>query len=180
MKHRFVCIMLLFGASTLSAQQSITIYPSAFEIRATDILKGDGDTYGLGNFVVKTTLYLKNEWLTVRVDLKFAENANDFTTIVGSVQYMYKIDEIAKCRSCVHTLAHEQASTVHKNIGARGYKVFGGDEIVESLYFITDTFGEDAGNIGGTVQLAPITIYVAGPFVQLYEQKSIWNDTCKP
>ena len=144
----------------LSAQQSFSIALPDAQLVADRIMRGDGDTYGLGDWHCAFTVALDGTVLKVDGTISFTEKANDFTTIVGDYHQRIEVGELERCRHCVVSLSETQGVVSGLNIGARGYRWFGGQGLVRRARIQTDVFGVDAGHIGGTIQFAPIQVLV--------------------
>lgn len=126
------------------------------EIWATDLLRGDDDTYGLGDWRCVFELELRDSALVVRGEITFWERANDQTTIRG---HYYRVLPIAAAtRNCQLELVQASGLVSGPNIGARGYRWYKGEGVVRQARIITDTFGPDTSRIGGTIQFEPIQI----------------------
>ncbi|MBC7776744.1 MAG: hypothetical protein H7246_15020 [Phycisphaerae bacterium] len=149
-----------FVATSATAQQSFSIQLPDMQISADRVIRGDGDTYGLGDWQCVFTVTLDGTMLKVNGKISFTEKANDFTTIVGEYHQCIAVGELERCRHCTVSLDEIQGTVSGPNIGARGYRWFNGQGLVRRAKIQTDTFGNDAGNIGGTVQFAPIRVLV--------------------
>lgn len=144
----------------LSAQQSFSITLPDAQITADHIIRGDGDTYGLGDWHCRFTVALDSTVLKVDGKISFTEKANDFTTIVGEYHQRIPVGELERCRHCVITLDETQGTVSGPNIGARGYRWFAGQGLLRRVKIQTDVFGEDSGHIGGVIQFRPIRVLV--------------------
>ncbi len=153
-----LCLLSCLWAANGLAQQSINLELPDMQISADRILRGDGDTYGLGDWKCTFTLSLDGSTLNVAGIITFTENANDFTTIVGTYQQQIVVEELARCRYCGITLAETRGTVSGPNIGARGYRWFQGQGLIRRAKIRTDVFGEDVGNIGGTIQFEPVRV----------------------
>lgn len=157
-------LFLLFSACiiarTTDAQQSFNLLIPDIQIVADRVTRGDGDTYGLGDW--KSTFVVALEGTTLKVDgrISFTEKANDFTTIVGEYHQRIAVGELERCRHCQVSLDETQGSVSGPNIGARGYRWANGQGLIRRASIQTDVFGTDAGNIGGTIQFVPIRVLV--------------------
>lgn len=154
----FFCAALVPVVS--NGQQTVTINLPDAQISAAKIVRGDGDTYGLGDWHCTFTLALRGATLFLNGKIVFAENANDFTTIKGTFQQKIHVGELERCRHCVLTLSDSLGSANGPNIGARGYRWFSGQGLIRRAKIQTDVFGTDAGHIGGTIQFVPIRVLV--------------------
>lgn len=152
--------LLVFATLDLVAQESFSIALPDAQITAHRIVQGDGDTYGLGDWRCAFTVTLEGTVLKVDGKIRFAENANDFTTIVGEYHQQVEVGALEHCRQCLVSLDESQGTVTGPNIGARGYRWFAGQGLIRRARIQTDIFGEDAGNIGGTIQFAPIRVLV--------------------
>jgi hypothetical protein len=155
-----VLLSALFLTSALSAQQTFVLRLPDAQLTADRVLRGDGDTYGLGDWRSSFTVALVDTLLKIEGKISFTEKANDFTTIVGEYHQSIPVEALARCRHCSVTLDETQGSVSGLNIGARGYRWFKGQGLVRRARIQTDIFGTDAGNIGGTIQFAPIRVLV--------------------
>lgn len=155
-------IVILFFVHTLSAtaQQTVLVNLPDIYITADKITRGDSDTYGLGDWTCSFKLELEGTVLKVDGSIIFSEKANDFTTIVGEYHEEIPVKELEKCRSCSFSLEDSYGVVSGPNIGARGYRWYQGQGLIRRAKIITDTFGDDAGRIGGTVQFEPVRVVV--------------------
>lgn len=144
----------------LNAQASFRIQLPDAEITADRIVRGDGDTYGLGDWHCVFTVALADTLLKVDGKISFTEKANDFTTIVGEYHQLVPVGQLERCRHCVVTLDETEGKVSGLNFGARGYRWFAGKGLVRRAKIQSDVFGTDAGFIGGTIQFAPIRVLV--------------------
>jgi len=147
-------------AAKMPAQQSFNLELPDIQITANRVLRGDGDTYGLGDWKSTFTVALDGTILKVDGTISFTEKANDFTTIVGEYHQRIEVRALERCRHCQVSLGETTGAVSGPNIGARGYRWFGGQGLVRWAKIQTDVFGEDVGNIGGTIQFVPIRILV--------------------
>jgi hypothetical protein len=152
----FACLL----ANSVFAQQSFSIELPDVEIRANRIVRGDGDTYGLGTWKSTFTVSLEGSRLKVDGQISFVEKANDFTTIVGEYHQRIPVGALEGCRHCDVSLDETHGSVSGPNIGARGYRWFNGQGLVRRARIQTDVVGDDPGKIGGTIQFVPIRILV--------------------
>lgn len=156
------CFFLLFacGVHNAHAQRNILVNLPNITIVADKITRGDGDTYGLGDWSSSFKIELEGSVLKVDGTIVFTENANDFTTITGEYHGRFPVKELEKCRSCNVVLEDNYGVVSGPNVGARGYGWYYGQGLIRQAKIITDTFGDDAGQIGGTVQFAPVRIAI--------------------
>lgn len=143
-----------------AAQQSFEIALPDAHILADRLQRGDGDTYGLGDWHCAFSIALEGQELVVDGQIVFSENANDYTTIAGVYHRRIAVAELERCRHCWVRLEEAKGSVGGPNIGARGYRWFMGQGLVRRAKIQTDTFGDDVGRIGGTIQFAPIKVIV--------------------
>ncbi len=153
-------IFTLMMQHTAPAQQIIPVRLPDAVITANRIIRGDGDTYGLGDWRCAFTATVDGLYLKIDGVITFTEKANDFTTIVGEYHRRIYIRQLEKCQSCDVSLLGASGVVDGPNIGARGYRWFGGKGMVRRAYIQTDVFGKDAGQIGGKVQFAPLKVSV--------------------
>jgi hypothetical protein len=156
--QKLLLAALCLSANAACAQHSFDIALPDVQILADRVLRGDGDTYGLGDWPFTATL----DGTALQLDgrILFAEKAHDFTTIVGEYHQRIEVGELARCQHCLVQLSDTYGTVSGPNIGARGYRWFGGQGLVRRAKIQTDTFGDDAGHIGGTVQFAPLRVLV--------------------
>ena len=157
----------LFAAVCTDAQQSISIQLPDAQITADRLVRGDGDTYGVGDWHAKFKVKLEDNSLKIDGKIEFTEKANDFTTIVGEYHRRVKVAGLENCRHCWVSLDATNGTVSGPNIGARGYRWFNGKGLIKRAKIQTDTFGSDVGNAGGTVQFAPIRVLIECPIVGL-------------
>jgi hypothetical protein len=159
----FKALIFIALSHSAMAQRDLLIRLPDVKITADRIIRGDGDTYGLGDWRCAFTLKLEGAELLLDGAIVFSENANDFTTIVGEYHRRIAVGELERCRTCKITLDETYGTVSGPNIGARGYRWFGGQGLVRRANVQTDTFGEDARRIGGTVQFRPLKIRIDCP-----------------
>ncbi len=147
-------------ATAANAQRTLSISLPDAHIAADRVTRGDGDTYGLGDWRCAFTLKLEGSVLRLDGTILFTEQANDFTTIVGEYHRRIPVGELEKCRTCRTSLSETYGTASGPNIGARGYRWFSGQGLVRRAKIQSDTFGDDVGHIGGTVQFAPVRVLI--------------------
>lgn len=162
----FSLLVLLSVFNDLKAQSHLDIPLPNAEIRAKKILHGDGDTYGMGDWKCDFTITLEDATLIVNGKIVFSEKANDFSVIMGEYKQKIKISELEKCRHCIVTVLEKTGSVSGKNVGARGYRVYQGSGIIQSARIVTDTFGLDAGQVGGEVTFEPLRLDIKCLYAQ--------------
>lgn len=165
----FFCTLALLTCTACAApaQRTLTVQLPDAHLTADRIIRGDGDTYGLGDWQCAFTIKLDGAVLRVDGAITFSEKANDFTTLVGEYHRSIPVGELEKCRSCKVSLDETYGKVSGPNIGARGYRWFGGQRLVSRARIQTDTFGSDAGRVGGTVQFAPLRVLIECPIASL-------------
>jgi hypothetical protein len=158
---RSFCFFLL---STLpfwaTAQQAFNIQLPDAVITAERVVRGDADTYGLGDWQCSFKADLEGTAVILTGKIVFTEKANDYTTIVGTFKQRVAVGELERCRHCRIELEDAFGTVSGPNTGARGYQWFYGQGIIQKARIQTDTFGIDAGYIGGTVTFLPIRVVV--------------------
>ena len=172
----FILFFLFLNKS--NAQHFIEINIPDAQIIANKITNGDGDVYGKGDWYCSFTAKIEDDVLVINGKICFSEKANDFTTIVGTYQSRIVVAELQKCRHCEVSLETEAGSVSGVNAGARGYQLYNGSGIIKSAKIVTDTFGNDAGNIGGKIKFVPIRINILCLFAsktQLIHNQFITN-----
>lgn len=155
-----IFLSVCFLANVAVAQKSFSISLPDVQIYADRLVRGDGDTYGLGDWQCAFTVALDGPIIQVDGKITFREEANDFTTIVSEYHQRTVIGELERCRHCQVSLEGTHGTVSGENIGARGYRWFQGKGLIRRAKIQTDTFGNDVGKIGGTVQFAPVRIMV--------------------
>jgi hypothetical protein len=147
-------------AGVVTAQLPIVVQLPDVQLTANRLVRGDGDTYGLGDWACTFRLSIDSCYLRVDGQVVFAEKANDFTTIVGECHELIPLEVLKKNPQYHLRLERNFGSVAGSNIGARGYRWFAGTGVVRRANIQTDTFGNDVGRIGGTVQFHPVRILV--------------------
>jgi hypothetical protein len=155
-----IFLFLLAGNYAVSAQTTFLFQIPDATITADKITKGDGDTYGLGDWRCTFKASLDGSTLKVTGDIVFTEKANDFSTIVGSFQQNYAVDVLEKCKQCTILIDEPMGSVSGLNVGARGYRWYRGQGLIRKAKIQTDVFGADEGHIGGIIRFAPIKLVV--------------------
>jgi hypothetical protein len=87
-----------FWAVNSLAQQSFNIELSDVQITANRVVRGDGDTYGLGDWKSNFTVAQEGTLLKVDGTISFTEKANDFTTILGEYHQRIEVGALERCR----------------------------------------------------------------------------------
>jgi hypothetical protein len=158
---RLLLILLCcFYTATITGQESFTIFLEDADIQAANIVRGDGDTYGLGDWHCRYTVSLQENAIMLEGRIVFSEKANDYSTIVGNFKKRIPVEALERCRHCVVQLDPSEGTVSGPNIGARGYRWFTGQGLIRRAKIQTDVFGEDAGHIGGIIQFAPVRVLV--------------------
>ncbi len=158
---RAILMMAFAGcAGGLWSQTPLLIQLPDVPITADKVVRGDGDTYGFGDWHCRFKASMEGPSVVVEGELVFSENANDFTTIVGTVHRRFKFAELEACRHCRVVLDEPTGSVGGINIGARGARWYRGQGLVRRAKMTTDTFGEDVGRVGGVIQFAPLRVLV--------------------
>lgn len=142
------------------AQGSFTLALEDVDITAKRIVRGDGDTYGLGDWFCRYTVTLDGSAVVLEGKITFWEKANDFSTISGVFKKRIPVPALERCKHCVVQLDPTEGTVSGPNIGARGYRWFAGQGLIRQANIQTDVFGTDAGHIGGTIQFAPVRVLV--------------------
>jgi hypothetical protein len=155
-----ISLFLLVGNYALSAQTVFLFQIPDVSIVADKITKGDGDTYGLGDWRCNFKAALTGTVLKVSGDIVFTEKANDFSTIVGHFEQNYNVQALEQCKQCTVLIDEPMGSVSGLNVGARGYKWYRGQGLIRKAKIQTDVFGDDAGHIGGMVRFSPIKLVV--------------------
>lgn len=151
----FIMISAILMAQNIFAQQTTTLRIPDLEIIANKVTHGDGDVYGRG--VWSSSFTIKQIDTTLHIDgvISFKENSNDFTEITGTVHQTITLNQLHYCTAIP---IQNSGKVEGDNIGARGYRWFAGQGIIRRAWIQTDTFGNDAGKIGGKIQFQPIQI----------------------
>lgn len=153
-------LVACYATTPVNAQEYLDIALPAAQIKADKLIRGDGDTYGLGDWRCQFSFKLNGSQLEVRGNIRFSENANDFTTITGTYFQQIQVQELERCKHCELSLEDGSGFVKGPNIGARGYQWFNGYGLVRGAMIQTDTFGDDVGHIGGTVQFNTIRVLI--------------------
>jgi hypothetical protein len=168
---RFAWGIVLLLPINSAAQIVLEIAIPDVEISANVLERGDGDTYGLGNFQCSFQLKPDGNALLITGKIIFQEQANDFTTISGVIKHRIKVPELEYCASCEVVLENLQGSCSGPNIGARGYRWFEGQGVIRRAKIRTDIFGNDIGNIGGIIQFEPLRAIVTCAYAATTDTK---------
>jgi hypothetical protein len=155
-KTLFFILFLMKNEEKMFAQRTMEIKIPDLEIFANRVERGDGDTYGLGDWRCSVKLRLVGSTLFLDGKITFWEKANDFTTISGEIHQQIDVPELEKCSFCAVSIENLNGSANGENFGARGFRWFDGRGIIRRAKIQTDLFGEDVGQIGGIVQFLPI------------------------
>lgn len=155
-----VYLLMILSAFSLHAQHNVLVTLPDIEIYAGKVTRGDSDTYGLGNWSCSFKMELQGTDLKIDGAILFTENANDFTTIAGEYHALVPVKALEKCRTCEFSLDDSYGVVSGPNIGARGYRWYNGQGLIRRAKIVTDTFGDDAGKVGGTIQFEPVRVVV--------------------
>jgi len=151
----------LLGAFFASsrAQDTLIVNLPDIDIFAGKVTRGDADVYGLGDWTCKFEVeVLDGAKLLLKGTISFWEKANDYTTIVGKYEQELSLKALEPYAWFRLQIESPSGSVGGPNIGARGFRWFSGEGLIQKAYIQTDTFGEDAGRIGGTVKFRPLKI----------------------
>lgn len=163
-------MFILWSAFSTSAQAQDTLVINLpdVDIFAGKVIRGDADVYGLGDWSCKFEVEITDGTkLLLKGTISFWEKANDYTTIVGKYEQMLSIKALEPYAYYRLQLLTPSGSVGAPNIGARGFRWFPGEGLLQKAYIQTDTFGEDAGRIGGTVKFRPLKIVVQRAYAGL-------------
>ena len=154
--------LLLAGISKpIVAQETLILHIPDTEIWADKLLSGDADIYGLGNWQCDFSATIIGHYLWIHGKITFSEQANDHTVIVGTVHRCFNIKTLSKQSGYEIIGMKTNKGNAHgMNIGARGYTTFLGGGIVKTATFVTDTFGNDVGKVGGKVKFMPLVLRI--------------------
>lgn len=141
------------------AQDTLVVNLPDVNIFAGKVTRGDADVYGLGDWICKFEVeVLDGAKLLLKGTIAFSEKANDQTTIVGKYEQVLSLKALEPYAYHRLQLLSPFGKVGGPNIGARGFRWFDGEGIIQKAYIQTDTFGEDVGRIGGTVRFHPLVI----------------------
>lgn len=158
---RTMLVIAFAGSSGIFlAQTPLLIQLPDMQITADKVIRGDGDTYGLGDWRCRFKASIEAQTVVVEGEIVFSENANDFSTIVGTARQRIKFAALEPCRHCRIVLDEPIGSVGGPNIGARGARWYKGKGLIRRAKMTTDTFGDDVGRVGGTIQFAPLQLKV--------------------
>ncbi len=161
-------VVLLTGAPPVEKPANLTIQLKDVTIIADKVVQGDADTYGLGTWNCRFTAHLEDHVLIIKGAILFSENANDGTKITGSYQSRIPLSpEQLTCKGCRYELLETEGSVAGPNFGVRGYRNFAGTGLIESARIRTDAFGDDAGQIGGSIRFRPVELVAVPVFAAL-------------
>jgi len=153
--------LLLAGTLRAAAQSLIAVPLPDITVWADKCVQGDRDIYGLGTWSCSIKAKIVQRQLVLTGKIIFIEEANDFTLIVG---HFTKVMNIAPCLPggewAIEPVGNMAGSVAGLNTGASGIHFFEGTGLIQRAYLITDTFGEDTGNIGGTLKLKPLQVRI--------------------
>ncbi len=151
--------------SVSHAQDTLIVNLPDVDIFAGKVTRGDADVYGLGDWTCKFEVeVLDGAKLLLKGTISFWEKANDYTTIVGKYEQVLSLKAMEPYAYFRLQIESPSGSVGGPNIGARGFRWFAGEGLIQKAYIQTDTFGEDAGRIGGTVKFRPLKIVVQGAY----------------
>lgn len=153
-------IAFLLVSELLTAQPfpTLTISLPDVEIVADQLVRGDHDVYGLGDWHCSFSFKLEKNVIKVYGEIVFSEKAHDFTTIRGTYYKELAIADADKYPACEMKLNVSEGTVSGPNVGARGHRWYKGSGVIRQAHIITDTFGMDTGKIGGTIQFEPLEI----------------------
>lgn len=158
MKCLLFLLCLIGGPLSVQSQDTLSIPLPDVYIFAGRLIKGNADLYGLGDWVCRFRVSIKDSVLILRGDIIFKEKANDYTIIEGAVQKSIVAPELSAFAGCLLSLSPNRGEVRGPNIGARGFQWFKGNGLVRRAFIRTDTFGLDVGKVGGRVQFEPVKI----------------------
>lgn len=161
--QRQIFFILLLPTALAAQTQRVYVRLPDLNLQADQLLRGDGDTYGLGNWTARFVLRREDDFLLLDGKLIFTEDAHDHTTIVGTVHKRYRLSALQNCRNCTVRLMQDVGVAEGPNIGARGYRWFEGRGLLKKAYLRTDVFGADTGHIGGRFVFRRLGLEIACP-----------------
>ncbi len=150
--------LAFLAAWPLGAQTVLTVQLPDVSISADRVLRGDADTYGLGDWYCTFRLTLDGDSITLNGYIAFHEKANDSSIIVGHVRHRVALPFASDYHWCAREADPSSGIVSGPNIGARGPRWYAGRGLIRRAYVVTDTFGDDVGRIGGRVQFRPVHI----------------------
>ncbi len=151
--------LAIFVSAALCAQPPVlALQLPDVSITADQVLRGDADTYGLGNWRCTFHLSWDGSEAVLEGYIIFRESANDSTIIRGRVLHRIALPELAPYGLCTLTFDRAYGAVGGPNIGARGARWYAGRGLIRKALIVTDTFGDDVGRIGGLVQFRPVQI----------------------
>jgi hypothetical protein len=152
----------------LFAQPALVVRLPDVSITADRVLRGDADTYGSGDWYCTFQLTLEGPVAVLEGYIAFHEKANDSTVIVGRVRRCIALPEQEPYPWCALEAELNNGIVRGPNIGARGPRWYAGRGLIRRAYIVTDTFGNDAGRIGGRVQFRPVVVRLRCAYAGLY------------
>ncbi len=162
----FITWGTLFGS--IQAQDTLTINLPDVNILADKVTRGDADTYGLGDWSCKFEVELLDDAkIKLKGVISFAEKANDYTTIVGKYEQVIAVKALEPYAYFRLRMETAEGRVSGPNIGARGYRWFSGEGLIQKARIQTDTFGDDTGRIGGTIRFHPLIIVAQREYAAL-------------
>jgi hypothetical protein len=168
--------LVFLQALNISAQKPIAVALPDIKITADQLLSGNADTYGRGDWQAQFTAVLVGTELHIDGKILFSEKSHDFTVLAGAFHTKIAFDTLKYCRGCLISTNQTSGSVGGINIGARGYRWFEGQGLVSRAKIQTDVFGDDLGRIGGTVQFNTFYIFVNCPLAEATELSPLKKD----
>lgn len=136
-------------------------------VLATDLESGDCDLYGRGEWHADVTASLSGNYLVLKGEILFNENAGDNTRIRGKFQQKIKLPPMPEIPSwCRRRLRLQRGSIGGKNTGPIGPSRYTGSGLIKQADVVSDTWDCEVGTAGGTLYFFPATVTLDCPLAK--------------
>jgi hypothetical protein len=159
-------VLLLFfrlaaaGApSTFDADREIRLKVPPVRVIADQLVQGDCDLYGGGEWSVSVRAQLNDEGVVLNGWLLFSENAGDSTQIRGRFRHFVSFKEHPdRQRWCSYRLQGQKGYMYGKNHGPVGELWYNGSGLIKGGKMVTDTWDCEVGQAGGVLYFNDLVI----------------------
>lgn len=151
-------------SKTLSARnqcrKTVEVFFEPIEIYADQLLGGDHDIYGRGNFKLRSTAEVDNQsQIVLSVSFENNERSPDYTYMRGERVFKKFVPELSnhKCK----LIGISPNSGEVQGVGRwkdHSFRNYGGNGLIKNSNIRTDTVDNDLGQTGGSVSFSPIQL----------------------
>lgn len=138
--------------------RDFTISFEDLEIYGDQLIGGDRDVYGRGDFVVEASVRIDGSYIVLSVTFLIKERSPDYTTIRGFREVRKHVPELDSPH-CNVKLEPSQGKLQGSGVwNDHRFVRYYGTGLIEHGDIRTDTPGHDVGKVGGIVRFKPVTL----------------------